>query len=151
MFTDELVKLLLKNPYSRNVFCGVIPIDKLPMKKIRRECAFIVNTDESHLPGEHWFAIYVPKRGPIEYFDSYGIPPYHPIIYNFINKVNKRNFIHNKLRIQSNPSVNCGKFSLFYIYFRARGYTMKQYLKFFNKTELNFNDKFLNNLYKLIV
>ena len=150
MYTEELVKLLLRNPYSRKVFCGVIPIDKLPMKKITRECAFIVNTHESHLPGEHWFAIYVPKQGPIEYFDSYGIPPYHRIIHNFL-RINKRNFIHNKYQIQSNTSVNCGKFSLFYIYFRARGYTMKQYIKFFNKDTLKYNDKFLNNLYKLII
>ena len=112
-------------------------------------CAFIVNTDESNLPGEHWFAIFVPKNGPIEYFDSYGIPPYHKEIYDFF-KVNKRRFIYNNIQIQHNNSINCGKFALYYIYFRAKGYTMKQYLKFFNIKYLLYNDKFLNKLHKLI-
>ena len=149
MYTEELVKLLRKNRLTRKVFCGVIPIDMLPVKKINKTCAFIVNSDESHLPGEQWFAIYVPKRGPIEYFDSYGIPPYHPQIYKFL-KVNNRRFIYNHIQIQHNNSINCGKFALFYIYYRAKGYTIKQYLKFFNKIELQYNDKFLNYLYKLI-
>ena len=150
MYTEELIKLLRKNRLTRTVFCGVIPIDMLPMKKINKTCTFIVNTHESNLPGEHWFAIFLPKRGPIEYFDSYGIPPYHQQIYKFI-KINKRKFIYNKVQIQHDNSINCGKFSLFYIYFRAKGYSMKQYLKFFNHKELQYNDKFLNNLYNLIV
>ena len=149
MYTEELVKLLIKNRFTRDVFCGVIPIDKLPIKKINKMCAFIVNTDESNLPGEHWFAIFVPKNGPIEYFDSYGIPPYHKEIYDFF-KVNKRRFIYNNIQIQHNNSINCGKFALYYIYFRAKGYTMKQYLKFFNIKYLLYNDKFLNKLHKLI-
>ena len=149
MYTEELVELLKKNPFSRKIFCGVLPIDKLPMKKINKVCAFIVNTHESNLPSEHWFAIFVPKIGPIEYFDSYGLHPYHREINKFI-KVNKRKFIYNNLKIQHNNSINCGKFALFYIYFRARGYSMKQYLKFFNKKQLQYNDKFLNYLYKLI-
>ena len=149
MYTSELVELLKKNRFSRRVFCGVLAINQIPIRKINRVCSFIVNTHESHLPGEHWFAIYVPNVGPIEYFDSYGLAPYHQRIYDFF-RVNKRKFIFNNLQIQDNFSINCGKFCLFYIYFRAKGYTMKQYLKFFNKINLQYNDRFLNNLFRLI-
>ena len=150
MYTEELIELLLKNKSSRKVFCGVIPLDQIPLgNRINKECSFIVNTHESNQPGEHWFAIYVPKRGPIEYFDSYGIPPYHEIIYKFFN-VNKRNFIHNKIKLQHNSSKNCGKFTLFYIYYRSKGYTMKEYLKLFNTKYLLYNDYILNNLFTRI-
>ena len=40
MYTEELVKLLIKNRFTRDVFCGVIPIDKLPIKKINKMCFY---------------------------------------------------------------------------------------------------------------
>jgi hypothetical protein len=149
MYTEELIELLMKNKSSRKVFCGVIPLDQIPLKKIAKECAFIVNTHESDKPGEHWFSVYIPKRGPIEYFDSYGLPPYHEIIYKFF-KYNKRPFIYNRIKIQHDSSQNCGKFSLFYIYYRSKGYTMKEFLNLFNKQYLSYNDRILNNLYNRI-
>src|SRR5260370_4762244 len=99
METNQLIHLLLKNKYTMNVFCGVLPIDHLPQKQVRKPCSFIVNTHNSKLPGEHWFAIFVPKRGYIEYFDSYGKKPINKEVYNFI-KTNGKKYIYNKKCIQ---------------------------------------------------
>lgn len=150
LYTNELVRILQKTPSTRRQFCGVLPLDKLPLRKVHRPCSFIINTHESDQPGEHWFAIYVPIHGPIEYFDSYGSPPYHERVYDFFN-INKSRFIFNDERIQSNWSSNCGKYTSIYLHFRAKGYSMKQYLKFFNTFDLQLNDKFVNILYKKIM
>ena len=127
----------------------MLPIDKIPIKKIRRTCGFIVNTHDSSLPGEHWFAIYLPKYGKIEYFDSYGIKPINHQVYELI-KTNQKSFIYNTKPIQGADSTNCGKYCIFFLYMRARGYNMKKILKFFvnNKQQ---NDLFINSLFKKII
>ena len=51
--------------------------DELPHRKPKDVRAYVINTDESHLPGTHWIAVYFPedKNNGVEYFDSYGLPP----------------------------------------------------------------------------
>ena len=148
MNTNQLIKLLLKDNYTKKIFCGVIPIDQIPIRKVRRPCSFIVNTHISTLPGEHWFAIYLPKFGKIQYFDSYGLQPTNNWILNFI-KANGSKFIYNSKLIQAEKSTNCGKFCIFYIYMRSRGYKMKKLLQFFvNNAKLN--DYFIEKLFKKI-
>jgi hypothetical protein len=148
MYTSELIQLLKKDKYSRKSFCGVVPYDKLPIKKLRRPCSIIINTQKSTEPGEHWVAIYLPRRGKIEYFDSYGFRPTIDKIYHLI-KLNGINYVHNDKTIQGVDSKNCGLFTLFYIYFRARGYSIKQYLKFFITNKIH-NDIFIKNLFNRI-
>jgi len=146
METNQLIHLLLKDKYAKKSFCGVLPIDQLPQKPVKKPCSFIVNTHNSNLPGEHWFAIFVPHRGKIEYFDSYCKKPINNEVYNFL-RINGIKYIYNKTCIQSNLSVNCGKFCLHYIYFRSRNYSMKKYVKFFSSNKL-YNDMIINKLYK---
>ena len=54
-------------------FKGVYAYDKLPLKKIAsdEEAYYIINTDPSHKPGEHWVAVY--QLGSKLYiYDSFG-------------------------------------------------------------------------------
>ena len=145
MNTIQLIALLKRDKYTRKTFCGVIPINHLPLKKIHRKCSFIVNTDESSLPGTHWFAIYIPKTGPIEYFDSFGRQPEEKEVKYFI-KINNRRVIYNSKLLQSSESITCGHFCIFYLLFRNRGYTMKMFTKFFNDNR-DFNDKQISLMY----
>ena len=148
MDTIQLINYLKKDKYARKYFCGVLPINKLPRRKILRPCCFIINTHKSNLPGEHWFAIFVPKFGKIEYFDSYGLKPINEEVHDFI-KLNGGKYIYNEKNIQGINSENCGKFSLFYLYMRTRGFNLNKIQKFFVKNK-NFNDLIVNKLfYKL--
>ena len=149
MNTYELVSLLKKDKVVRKSFCGVVPIDLLPIRKVKRNCSFIVNTDDSSKPGEHWFAIYVPKNSPVEYFDSYGRKPQHEKIYDFI-KANGKRFKYNNKIIQGDKSISCGLYSLFFIYYRTKGYTMKYFQNLFTSNYKN-NDKIVNDLYNKIL
>ena len=47
--------------------------------------AYIVNTDISTDPGEHWVAIYF-RRDQDIYFDSYGRPPEEQYVLPFIQR-----------------------------------------------------------------
>ena len=72
----QVANILLRDPFVQPIFQGVFSSDHLPQLPVKhRPAAFVVNTDPSRRPGEHWIALYLPTRGPVEYFDSYGKPP----------------------------------------------------------------------------
>ena len=148
MDTNQLINYLKSDHYSKHHFCGVLSIDKLPIRKVKRPCSFIINTHESSLPGEHWFAILIPRKGKIEYFYSYGLKPFKKEVYDFI-KANNLKFIYNTKQIQDYGSENCGKYCIFYIYMRSRGFSLKDILNFFVSNK-NLNDLFINALFNKI-
>ena len=149
MDTQQLIDLLKRDKYSKKYFCGVLSIDQIPIRKIKRPCSFIINTQDSSLPGEHWFAIFIPKFGKIEYFDSYGMKPINYQVYDLI-LMNGKKFLYNKKAIQSSDSENCGKFCIFYIYFRSRNYSMIDIQKFFISNKIT-NDLFITKFINVIV
>ena len=150
MYTNQLINALKKFKWSKKYFCGVKSLDNVPQQRVRRPCAFVVNTDTSDKPGQHWFAVFVPRRGPIEYFDSFGRPPSELEISTLI-RMNGGRYKYNTHRIQSDQSQNCGQFSLCYLLFRLKNYTMNQFIKFFSTIDYEYNDKLIENLYKRLI
>ena len=59
----------------RNIprFGGVLAQDELKLEYNKSPKFYVVNTDPSHLPGEHWVAFYTGGRP--EFFDSTGHSP----------------------------------------------------------------------------
>jgi len=145
MDTIQINHVMQKYKFTKNQFCGVIPIDKLPLKKVSRPCSFIINSDKSTLPGKHWFAIYLPKKGNIEYFDSFGLKPLNQEVYEFFKK--NGNWIYNKIQLQSNTSKSCGKFTALYIAYRSKGLTYKDFISIFSKDKY-YNEKLIKILFK---
>jgi Ulp1 family protease len=87
--------------------------------------------------GSHWFAIFIPRTGPIEYFDSFGFKPQNKEVYHFI-KMNGKQWIYNSMQIQSNESDTCGLFCIIFIALRSRNHSFKQFPRMFKE------NKFLN-------
>lgn len=145
MYNYELQHILYKDRLARRYFCGVLSIDQLPLKKFKRRCMFIVNTQPISSPGEHWFAIHISRSNFIEYFDPYGIKPINQRVQEFI-RINGNRYICNDKKIQHDFSKNCGKYCVFYLYFKSRNYTMNQILKFFLNNSM-YNDNMINNFY----
>ena len=71
----------------------------LPEKKPLDMKAYIVNTDISTDPGEHWVAIYF-RRDQAIYFNSYGRPPEEDYVLPFL-EINSTIWIHNTECLQS--------------------------------------------------
>ena len=63
MDTIQLTFILRKDKYTRGVFHGVYPSDKLPRTVSSFPALFIANVDTSEKPGSHWVAFYF-KKGP---------------------------------------------------------------------------------------
>src|SRR5207237_9842804 len=82
----------------------------------------VVNSQSSMEPGEHWIAIYIPKRGPIKFYCSYGmgIDYYHETVKLFLNKFNRK-IIENFRRLQSFNTDVCGQYALYFLYMQLHG------------------------------
>ena len=52
-------------------FKGAFPADLIPLTGRNSEQAFIINTDENDMPGNHWTALVIQKRKCI-FFDPLG-------------------------------------------------------------------------------
>ena len=66
--------------------------------------AYIVNTDLSDDPGEHWTAVYF-RDDRVIYFDSYGLPPDEDCILPFFKRTST-GWIQNTQVLQD--LVECG-------------------------------------------
>lgn len=145
--TEELEKFLYSDILLYHNTEGVFAIDKIPNKNKYKKC-FIINSDPSFLPGQHWIAIFLPSNGLPEFFDSFGKSPssYSESLLNFLLDQNSKGFIYNYKKIQSSESSTCGLFCLYFLYYRIRGYSFTEILKRFGKN-LSQNDLIVIDLY----
>ena len=107
MNTVELIKVINNIPVKGEV-CAK---DLLPEKKPLDIKAYIVNTDISIDPGEHWVAIYF-RRDQAIYYDSYILP--------FLER-NSTRWIHNTECLQSPWSKVCGMWCIYIIHQLNKG------------------------------
>ena len=108
---------------------------------------FVVNLDDSHLPGSHWVAI-KNNNGYSLCFDSYGIVPAAEVL-NFADKDNFE-VVYNTYRIQAFDSHYCG---YFVVDFLESVYDYKSYHTFllkYSPWNHRKNDKIVMKRLKLI-
>ena len=55
---------------TNRTFKGVYALDEIEHIKQRSfPSAYVFNLDPSYKPGVHWVAVYIDRRGVVEYFD----------------------------------------------------------------------------------
>ena len=125
MNSTQLAIILKKDKYTRAVFQGVYPSDKLPTRVSSFPALLIANVDTSEKPGSHWVAFYFTKDRKGEFFDSYGLPPsnYAGTFSSFLNN-NSNGWSFNSVTLQSIDSKVCGHYCLYYASFRSRQVSM---------------------------
>ena len=72
MNASEIEDALRSNRFAREYLVGVFAADQLPTKEFPG--GYIVNTDTSSQPGQHWVAFFTTEEGT-ECFDSFGENP----------------------------------------------------------------------------
>lgn len=114
---EEVCSLILKIPDIDDSFWGVIPAEGLQYITNEHTMIYIVNTQESSSPGQHWVVVNVNDTGSIELFDSQGLNPekYGPFFKDFLKRTHC-NWINTKL--QPSHSDKCALYCLTYIYFK---------------------------------
>jgi hypothetical protein len=142
MDTLQLEVAISRDPVSAKRFGGVKAADRLPSIHSNSAKFYVVNTQNSDFPGEHWVVI---GLGMIpEFFDSSGQAPQSykkRFQYFLIN--HGPNYRYNLQRLQNLGSDVCGKYCLFYIYHRSRNVSMKGILKLFS-SDFESNDRLVS-------
>jgi hypothetical protein len=146
MNASVITHILSRDPYTHEWFQGFSSPD-LPLPKIKRKPAlFVLNTDDSDGPGEHWCVALIRNRNNCEFFDSYGLPP---SAYNFESELLKqcKHVSYNEFRVQG-TSPTCGHHCLFYALKRARGLSSVKIYETFYSLDLERNDRMVYNFIK---
>ena len=147
MNTLELQQVLMNNQSTQLQTGSVCAMDQLPNTVQQRPKLYIVNSQESHRQGQHWLALYFPKVGPAECFDSLGHTPqyYHWRLARFL-KTQGGYYICNRRRVQQPGTKTCGQFCVYYLQHRCNGRTMHQILGDFDETNLDYNENLVTRM-----
>jgi hypothetical protein len=149
----DIDKVMSKYPeYLGTISSDEIPTRILPNLRKGQTACFIINTDPSDRPGQHWVAFFLnPKKdGSIEYYDSFAEPIHHewnkflkPMA-DIISPDSYLKFKSNKIVNQSVNSSNCGYFAIKFLVDRLRGKPFKEVTNFdLEEDEIeNFKDIF---------
>lgn len=108
----QIYNIISKHPCMRRYFRGVVSRDTLPTD-VPFPSVFVVNTDVSSRPGEHWVAIILnsPRHGV--FFDSFGRRPEKELEHFMNSNVERYDFFD--VQIQSTSSALCGLFVLAFL------------------------------------
>lgn len=112
MNTELVSKLMELTPG----FQGVFPCDHLP--NAEPFTSFIVNTDPSAEPGDHWIAIYISEK-TLYFFDSFGrkIDDFKDPFKSYMKRFSKNfNVRTDSKLLQFFLSNSCGYWCIYYIY-----------------------------------
>src|SRR5882757_6820875 len=126
-------------------FCGTYARDRIP-NMIPKNTGIVVNTDDSSKPGEHWVAIF--NYDVAIYFDSFGLPPMHKEIIDFLDKISPFGWFHNSVTFQGLKSNTCGMYCVYFLKTYFKGKNFNEFRITFNKTQ-NENDLLVEKLYKM--
>ena len=135
----QIATALLSDPIVKNIFVGVFAADHLPNKEYPG--GYIINTDTSDKPGQHWVAFYTEVPGRLEGFDSFGRNPsyYSELIKKWVGD----DFLTiSNAQHQSNDSTVCGQYRIFFILLRSHGFKYEDVMSALIKNRV-INDKFV--------
>ena len=75
---------------------------------------FVVNTDKSSKPGEHWLAFFYNKNGKCEFFDPLGFSPKYYNLDKYLETTSNE-YYYNSQQIQGIFSEYCGYYCTLFI------------------------------------
>ena len=99
------------------------------------------------MSGSHWVATYV-KDNVINYFDSFGMPPFQEMVNHAKRK--KLTLLHQNNQIQNLHTSTCGYFCLYYLKEMKKGNQYHDLLKVFEIHDTMENERFINHYFKNI-
>lgn len=134
--------LLFANEATREAFLGVFPINYLPRRILRLPVLFIINTNPSNLPGQHWKAIYISSKSVGEVFDSLATPVSLQLE-QWMNRFTKK-WITSTMTLQNPISPSCGAYVLYFVMTRLKYKSLKSCLVPFTKNVMD-NDRFVEH------
>lgn len=129
MQNHQIMDVVRRLPELQRIFRGVYASDTLPVHVGRFPSAYVSNTDPINDEGSHWVAFWFQSPTESEFYDSFGKLPedYSTQLREFIDR-NALTCLYNNIQVQPRFTSTCGYHVLFYLYYRAKGYSMKNIL-----------------------
>ena len=142
MNTIEIRHALRTCRFTSTLFENVVAANELPRTSEHHRGAYVVNTHENYLPGEHWVVVHYTKDRLI-YFDSYGLPPPDNIYRALLNTgaLVGRELSYFNQRVQGIRNT-CGLHCIYFILTLA---SPSHTMNIFNH-DLDFNDRLVVKL-----
>ena len=111
------------------------------------QALFIYNLEPAYMSGSHWVATYVQDK-VINYFDSFGLPPFKEIV----NHAKKKNLtlLHQNNQIQNLLTTTCGYFCLYFLNEMNKGKSYFYLLQVFDLNDSMKNERFIARYFKNI-
>lgn len=148
MNTIQIEKCMRQNKFTKNIFKGVFPADKIPHQKIIKPVLYIINTHNSSKPGEHWLAVYI-TANKIELFDTGGRELKNHIYLKKLREYHSnKKFAFNRKQVQSFSSDLCGEFVCLYGLIKSKNISTIKFIRYFNSKNLNNNNFLVLDLFK---
>lgn len=141
MNTEQIDCTLRSDPLTRRTYLGCFPINCIPDVSSKNAAAFVLNSDPSDMPGEHWVCINICDSMAV-FFDSFALPPsiysdtLHELVYD------KPNVWVNQTRLQSGESNLCGQYCIYALRALAEGLSPNRLLHPFSDN-LTQNDRWI--------
>lgn len=147
----EFINYFNKISFVNKLLSGIYSIDKIP--RILKEKHFIIcNLSPSNLPGTHWIVIVRSEKNTLEIFNSLGVENLNSLK-EYFKFPNNFELIFNEQKFQSNTSVNCGFFCIYFIVYRILNYDMsfEHLIEDIFNIDPDVNDTLVSNFcYKLL-
>ena len=109
-----------------------------------KQTLFIYNLEPSYMGGSHWVATYV-KDNVINYFDSFGLPPFEELV----NHAKRKNLtlLHQNQQIQNLYSNTCGYYCLYFLNEMHKGKYYFDLLQVFSRDTYK-NEEFIEKHFR---
>lgn len=109
--------------------CIVVALDRLNGLKVgRKKVGVVVNTDKSSGPGEHWVAIFLNGKGKGQFFCSFGLPPLHKELVQFMVSNCPKGWTFNNITIQEIDETICGNLCIAFLKAKFAGMKYTQFI-----------------------
>ena len=130
----QYLQIPIKNVLSRD---QTVPHD-------HKLAIFIYNLEPSYMGGSHWISTYA-KVNVINYFDSFGLPPFQEMV----NHATKKNLtlLHQNQQIQNLYSNTCGYFCLYFLNEMNKGVDYLDLLQVFSSDTYK-NEEFIEKYFR---
>lgn len=132
MKAKELYQVL--SYFCKPSFGGVWSVDTFQECHLKNKL-YIVNTDRRNGPGIHWVAVYFPKNGHPEYFDSFGRPPIRSCVRVMTEHTD--HYVYNTRQLQPLTSDTCGHFCVLYATLRCSNFKLDSIIDLFQDPTYN--------------
>jgi len=132
----DIERMLAKVPF----FKGAFSADTIPTFSPKSLNAFIVNTDVSSKPGDHWVAFVIDEQDNCIYFDSFGIQIICLSMLEALDRMAIPYYKYNCKEIQPLHSENCGWYAIAYIISFCFKIPYDDFLDLFSESDKRNND-----------